>query len=188
MDILTCPHRWRTGPRQGLLAMILALSTGAGLAATPLETAVKAAYLGKFGLYTSWPDQAFTAADTSARLCLFGADPFGPQLEQNVAQQRVQDRPVQVRRLSSPEQLSGCHIVFINEPDPQRRGQLLDSLRGSSALTVTDAKGSAATGIINFVIQDNRVRFDIDDAAAAQAGLTISSKLLRLALTVKPRP
>lgn len=188
MDILTCLHRWRTGQRQGLLAVLLTLSSGAGLAATPLEAAVKAAYLSKFGLYTSWPEKAFTAADTTAHLCLFGADPFGPQLEQNVAQQRVQDRPVQIRRLSIPDQVGGCHIIFINEPDAQIRRQILDSLRGSSALTVTDTKGPAATGIINFVIQDNRVRFDIDDGAAAQAGLTISSKLLRLALTVKPRP
>lgn len=186
MDILTCLHRWRASLGHGLLTLLLALSSGAGLAATPLETAVKAAYLGKFGLYTSWPDKAFAAAD-AARLCLFGDDPFGQQLEQNVAKQRVQDRPVQIRRLSNPEQVAGCHIIFINEPDAQLRSQILDSLRGSSALTVTDTKGPG-TGIINFVLKDNRVRFDVDDAAAAQAGLNISSKLLRLALTVKPRP
>jgi hypothetical protein len=51
-------------------------------------------------------------------------------------------------------------------------------------LTVSDVRG---LGIINFVVKDNRVRFDVDDEAAAQSGLTISSKLLGFALNVKPR-
>lgn len=186
MDILTSLPPRRPAAARWLVVALLALGGNLGFAATSLETAVKAAYLSKFGLYTSWPDSAF--ADNSAKLCLLGDDPFGAQLEQNLANQRIQDRPVQIRRLSAPEQATGCHILFINEPDPQRRGQILDNLRNSKALTVTDTRSGAATGIINFVIKDNRVRFDIDDAAAAQAGLAISSKLLRLALTVKPRP
>ena len=50
---------------------------------------------------------------------------------------------------------------------------------------VTD--GANAPGMINFVLKDNRVRFIVDDDAAAQSGLTISSKLLSVALAVKPR-
>ena len=61
-------------------------------------------------------------------------------------------------------------------------------MRGSDVLTVTDGQAdSGDVGIINFVVRDSRVRFDIDDAAAASAGLTISSRLLNLALHVKPR-
>ena len=72
----------------------------------------------------------------------------------------------------------------MNEP---LRDRILEALRGSPVLTVGDAKESGG-GIVTFVVKDNRVRFTVDDEAAAQNGLVISSKLLSLALNVKPRP
>lgn len=170
------------------MALLLAWIASVAPAASAPEISVKAAYISKFGLFTTWPERAFASAKSSVQICLIGDDPFGSQLDRIVAQQRIQNRPAQIRRLSTADQHSDCHIIFINEPNLKRRSKLLDSLRGSSALTVTDTHGAEATGIINFVIKDDRVRFDIDDAAAAQAGLSISARLLLLALTVKPRP
>jgi hypothetical protein len=60
-------------------------------------------------------------------------------------------------------------------------------VRGTPVLTVTDEAQGSAHGIIHFVIRGNRVRFAIDDAAAAKNGMTISSKLMRLALSVRLR-
>jgi hypothetical protein len=56
-------------------------------------------------------------------------------------------------------------------------------------LTVTDDQlHGPSTGIVNFIIANNRVRFDIDAEAATQNGLVISSKLMNLALNAKRRP
>jgi hypothetical protein len=96
-------------------------------------------------------------------------------------------RPIVVRRLPAFDPGAGCMIVFAAGSAAQLHDTLA-AVRGSPALSVTDVEQDAPDkGIINFVIADNRVRFEIDDKAAAQAGFTISSKLLSLAINIRPR-
>jgi hypothetical protein len=170
----------------GVFCVVLLPAIVAG--AEPLEYAVKAAYLSKFGLYVEWPGKVFSSPNSPMNLCVVGEDPFGTLLDEAVSNQRIGGRAIIVRRLKTMARDSGCHIVFIGNAEAQRNIQTVELLYGSSVLTVTDTgRQGAVTGMINFVIKDNRVRFDIDEEAAAQSGLTISSKLLSLALNVKPR-
>jgi hypothetical protein len=114
-----------------------------------------------------------------------GPDPFGAVLDEVVKGKKIGNRPVSVHRTGSLSPEIRCHIVYLAD---STAAQSLAALRESDVLTVTDTGSRAGrVGIINFVVKDNRVRFDIDDAAAASAGLTISSRLLTLALEVKPR-
>jgi len=154
--------------------------------ADSLEYAVKATYLYKFAGYVDWPATAFASANSPVNVCIAGDDPFGPTLDTAVRGQRIADRQVVVRRLKSIERDSGCQILFVGGAEPQR-AQVLAAVRGSNVLTVTDSpEPGGAVGIINFVIRDNRVRFNIDEEGAAQSGLNISSKLLKLALNLRP--
>jgi hypothetical protein len=151
----------------------------------PHEFAVKAAYLSKFGLYVEWPDAAFSSS-SAFNLCVAGDDPFGAELDKAAANQRIGSRAIVVRRLKTVERDSGCHILYISSADRRSIRQSIETVHGSNVLVVSDAASPAAAGsIINFVIKDNRVRFDIDEEAAVKNGLTISSKLLGLALNVK---
>lgn len=152
-----------------------------------LEYPVKAALLSKFGLFVDWPGTSFPAPSSPLNLCVAGEDSFGALLDNTVSGQRIGERAIAVRRLKAAGRDSGCHILFIGGADPQRNAQTLEAVRGSSVLTVTDSGAGGGAGIIDFVVRDNRVRFDINDEAAAQNGLVISSKLLNLALNVKPR-
>ncbi|HSV34537.1 MAG TPA: YfiR family protein, partial [Ramlibacter sp.] len=109
-------------------------------------------------------------------------------LDRAVSGQQAGGRAIEVRRLKAVKPDSGCHIVYVAPSEAPRLAQVAETLRGNSVLTVSDVKASgAAAGIINFVIKDERVRFDIDDDAAMQNRLAISSKLLGVALNVKPR-
>lgn len=93
-----------------------------------------------------------------------------------------------IHRLKEMEPDSSCHILFIGGSDAESKARMIKSVRGRNVLTVTDAGNSeTSAAIINFVIADNRVRFDINDEAAAQNGLVLSSKLMSLALNVKKR-
>jgi hypothetical protein len=177
MSLLMRPLRW--------LALLLLVPGALPAAfAEQAEYAVKAAFLSKFGFYVEWPAGAF-ATGTPLVLCVVGDDPFGNYLDEAVAGQQVGGRSIVVRRLKSVTRDSGCHIAYVgSEPRP---GAVSDALRGSPTLVVTDAQTTAAGGAIHFVLKDNRVRFTIDDDAAAQSGLSVSSKLLSLALAVKPR-
>jgi hypothetical protein len=175
----------------GTAVLCTALMAGLTAAAEnePQEFAVKAAYLSKFGLYVDWPPTAFSSATSAFTLCVAGEDPFGADLDKAAANQRIGNRALVVRRFKTVERDSGCHILYISSTDRRSIRQVLETVHGSNVLVVSDAASPAAAGaIINFVIKDNRVRFDIDEEAAARNGLTISSKLLGLALNVKRKP
>lgn len=169
-------------------ALLVLLLPGAALAAEgdALEYAIKATYLYKFAAYVDWPASTFAAPGSPLTLCIAGDDPFGASLDTAVRDQRVAGRALVVRRLKSVGREADCQILFVGGADPLRT-QFLAAVRGSAVLTVTDRHESGGTaGIIDFVMRDNRVRFDIDESAATRSGLAISSKLLKLALNLKP--
>jgi len=185
-----------TGPgaRRCALAVavwLLALPAGMAKAAdpNPLELAVKAAFIYKFQFYVSWPPRAYTAPDSPFKLCIVGDDPFGNLIDQAVSGQRVGGRTIAVARLSSVSVDDHCQMLYLGTEDPRLARQELSAVDGQPVLTITDAiSDDSAKGMINFVIADDRVRFEIDDAAAARDGLPISSKLLSVALSVRPLP
>jgi hypothetical protein len=147
---------------------------------------VKAAYLPKFIPFITWPEGTFAPA-APFTICVLGQDRFEGRLDQAAAGLRSGDHPVQVRHAAAPDASSDCRLVFMPAgSDPALVQRTLEAMRGNPVVTVTDS-GLKARGVISFVIQDNHVRFDIDDALAAEGGLVISSKLLGLAHAVRPR-
>lgn len=191
MDLLCVVARLGRRTTSVILAMFcLALAPGITAAAeiASVEFGFKATYLSKFGLYVEWPRTAFPSPDSAVNLCVVGDDPFGSMLDKAVSGQSIGTRAIVIRRLKTVGRDSGCHILYISDSETPRRGQIIEAVHGSGVLTVTDAsRADTAAGIITFVIRDNRVRFDIDEEAAARNGITISSRLLSLALHVKPR-
>ena len=151
------------------------------------EYAVKAAYLYKFAAFVEWPRSSFPEPDSPLNLCIIGFDPFGAYLDQAVAGQRIGERPIVAKRLARAHPDAGCHIAYVAGSRAESVAEGLVVLRGSPILTITDQAMGSARGAIHFVVKDHRVRFHIDDEAADQNRLSISSKLLRLALSVRPR-
>lgn len=168
------------------ICMALALAGITTAHAQVEEYAIKAAFLYKFGLFVEWPDLAFSSPTSPVDLCIVGEDPFGKSLDTVVAGAQVKGRNVVIHRLKTVGRNPSCHILYAGGSEEQSKAQIIETVRGSNVLTVSDGRRSKSdSGIINFVIVDKRVHFDIDDEAAAQNGLVISSKLLSLALNVK---
>lgn len=167
------------------LALALALAVPLQPAAATLEYAVKASYLSKFVSFIDWPPAAFASPASTFNLCVVGDDPFGAALDQAVAGRRVDGHLATVRRLKRIDPGSGCHVVFLGASKAQSIPEALKSIQGEPVLTVADRAPGAAGVIIQFVVTDNRVRFDIDPAAANANRIAISSKLLSLAVSTK---
>jgi hypothetical protein len=178
-----------TGARAlfALAALALIAATAAPARAQPTEEQVKAAFLPRFARYVAWPGTAVPAAGAPFQLCIVGRDPFGPMLDQAASTELIDGHNVAVRRMPSAGQAAGCHIAFVQGATPPDTARLLQALRAQPILTVTDARAGQPNGMIHFTIVGNRVRFFIDEAAAAQRGLSISSRLLALAAGVRPR-
>jgi hypothetical protein len=168
-----------------LLVLLLGLLPGPVRADVSLEYAVKAAYLPKFIPFITWPESAFAGPTAPFTLCVMGQNRFEDRLGKAAMEARSGDHPVQLRHLTAPE--PGCQLLFLTAgTDPALVQSALEGARNHPVVTVIDS-GLKAHGVINFVIQDNHVRFDIDDALAADGDLSISSKLLGLAHAVRPR-
>ena len=173
----------------GLPVVLLALLTGAlsvgGATAQPrLDLAVKATFLYKLAPFVDWPPDSAGGAGGTFDICVVGDDPFGPTLDHAVTGQQVAGRPIMVRRLPLAARDAACKIMFIAGSHSQSVHDALKIMRGAPVLTVTDDQSG---GVIDFVIDQGRVHFRIDDQAAADDGLVISSKLLSLAVGVNPR-
>lgn len=182
-------RRRRPFPAAGRVLTLLALALAAlpAHAQPPTEDAVQAAFLPKFARYVAWPAAAQPGPGAPFQLCVIGRDPFGALLDAAAAGEQIDGHGVAVRRLAGADGASGCHLAFVEgaaRPETQR---LLFALRQQPILTVTDARAGPQRGMIHFTLVGGRVRFLIDEAEAAQRGLTISSRLLALAADVRQR-
>ncbi len=173
-----------------LAACVAMLAAGHALAQDPaLEFAVKATYVYKFADYVEWPAGTFAMATDPLVLCVVGADPVSALIDEAADARRAGDRPVVVRHVPPAARDAGCHILYAAAGRESVAVEAMQNVRGAPVLTITDAAtGGRVQGVIGFVIQDNRVRFEIDLEAATQNHLVISSKLLTLAAKVRPRP
>jgi hypothetical protein len=150
-----------------------------------LEQQVKAAFLYKFGGYVTWPQGAFAQPDSPIVIGVAGADPLAFELVRMVAGRTIDKRPVAVRRVRRGDSLDGLHILFIGS---EWRGDLLKLVQGRPVLSVTENDpGSTQESAVNFVVENNRVRFDISLEAAQKNGLKLSALLLSAARQVRGR-
>jgi hypothetical protein len=169
-----------------LMTWALAALTPPGntLAQSP-EYQLKAVFLFNFAQFVEWPASAFPEPETPLGICILGEDPFGGYLDETVRGETVANHPLVVRRYRRVNEIKGCHILFVSRQEQGHVAEILDSLKGRSVLTVSDAQGFASRGgMIRFVTDHNRIRLRINLDAARAANLTLSSKLLRPAQIV----
>jgi hypothetical protein len=157
----------------------------AGAQSTADEYQVKAAVLFHFLQLVEWPGGAFNASDHSIVFCVFDDEPHRLDLENTLNGKAIGARVVQVRLINQPANLQGCNVVFLSRDESRRQTATLNSLRGLPVLTVGETDGFYAIGgMIRLRIEDDKIRFDINLAAAESSHLQISSRLLLLATTV----
>jgi hypothetical protein len=178
------PARWlRVAP---FVAMAAIAADPASAEMSALERQVKAAYLYKFGSYVEWPMAATDSARSDFVIGVTGDDALAAELERLVAGRTMNGRRIVVRS-DERSSLKAPHILFVGRSrlDVLDRWRLSDS---THTLIVTDMPGALRRGsMINFVLVDGNVRFEISLASAERARLALSSRLLSVAQTVSTR-
>jgi hypothetical protein len=149
----------------------------------PLEYQVKAAFLLNFTKFIEWPPPESVEPDSQARICIVGEDPFGTLLDRMIEGEILNGRKLVIQRLhhQSPE---SCEVLFFAKADQKDVSAVLSDI-GPGVLTVGEGEHFLRDGgMIAFVVENRRVRFDINQTAALRARLKISSKLLTIARSV----
>jgi hypothetical protein len=158
------------------------LAIAASSAEASSEYAVKAAFLFKFGAFIDWAPDTFESPSTPLVIGIVGDDPFGNTLDQIVANRTIAGRPVAITRDQKIDQIKGENILFISQSEKMQMNAIVAHLQGKKILTVAEFEDPNI--IIHFVIEGNKVRFDINLAQANRVGIKISSKLLSVARTI----
>jgi hypothetical protein len=179
--------------RQLLLLLLAAALLGTVVAARAQSDArvaeyrLKAAFIFRFPDYVDWPDSAFPGPDRPFTIGVLGADAFAEGLLKTVPGRKVDNRPLAVRRLRRGDSVAGLQVLFIGASENAR--EVLGPLKGQPVLTVTESEQAFVQGsMVNFVVVDDKVRFDVALTPAEQANLKISARLLSVARKVESRP
>jgi YfiR/HmsC-like len=181
--------------RRSLLSRLAAMASGwvliglPGMLAQhskPTEYEVKATYLYNFSHFVEWPAKVAEGQSDSFDICVLGRDPFGAALNATVAQETIAGKNVVARQIPEPEDAVNCRVLFISSSEDKRLKQILTCLGTASVLTVSDLpQFTEHGGMVQFVMEGNRVRFEVNSAIAERAGLTLSSELLKVATNVR---
>ena len=164
---------------RALLCLLASQAQGPG------EYDVKAAFLYNFAHYVEWPPAALEGRDALVIGCL-GPDVFAGALEKTMKDRTAQGRPVRVRRFAAQEQVAPCHILFVPVGERERIEKAAAALKGSGTLIVSESEGALRRGAaINFYLEGQRVRFEVNPEAAGRENLRLGAKILRLARIVK---
>jgi YfiR/HmsC-like len=174
--------------RTGLTVLAVACTLGAAVAAGATESysedAVKAAFLYRFTGYVDWPPQALS--DSQFTIAVLGADGVATELDRLLQNRVVQNRPAQVRSIKSIKELAGAQMLYIGASHRDDLRHIIAATAGRPVLIVTNEDGGLDGGsTVNFLLVDQRVRFEISLDAAQSSGLRVASELLAVAIRVR---
>lgn len=167
----------------GLLLCLLSPAAVSAQRATASEYGLKAAMLYNLANFVEWPAAAHVDRRSPIVLCILGHDPLGSSLSST---NPLAASSIVVRHLQDDSDVEGCHILYISTSERKGAPAILSTLGDSSVLTVGEmSQFAAGGGMIQFSLDQQRVRFDINPGAATKAGLRISAKLLSMSRIVK---
>ena len=176
--------RVRTNTLVGLvLGLLLTAAPGHAQTPPPSEYQLKAAFLYNFAKFIEWPLNAFAEDKSPFIIGILGENPFGNNLEPTVSGKKINEHPITIQPFREVTDATNCHILFICTSEKKRLPEIIEKLRGTTVLTVGETERFIETGgMVNFVQEGAKLRFQINDDAAKVAKLKISSKLLGLAV------
>jgi hypothetical protein len=182
---------WFVGNARRGLALALAglgFSTAAVAATGIREDELKAAALFNVIAFTEWPATAFASADAPLVVGVLGNGPLVTFLNDTVAHETWQGRRISLRRVSTPADARFCHAVYIAQSEHARWPSIAHLFARLPILTISDADEFARRGgLVQLTIERNKVQLLVNLRAARSCGITISSKVLRLANVLDDR-
>ena len=168
------------------LFLLMSFHDVSAQARKPTDYEVKAAYLYNFGKFVRWPAAASADPRDTFLICVLGQNPFGPALDATVAGESIDGKHLVVRVIAAVSDAAKCRILFISSSEDGHLENILADLNKRPVLTVSDIPDFVEHGgAIEFIEQGDKIRFKVNLTVTEQAGLVLSSDLLKVAVSVK---
>lgn len=185
-----CRRCARTTTSPLFILMLILASAATSFAADPetlTEYQIKAGFFFNFTRFVEWPEDAFATPTSPIVACIVGETPLTDLLTGVALGKVVNGRTVSITQLKPADDFRGCNLLFVSEAAERRTAEILARLKKTNTLTVGETPGfPRAGGMINFSIQDNRVKLEMNLDAATRAGLKVNSKLIAVSRLVSP--
>jgi hypothetical protein len=154
--------------------------------ASSREYTIKAGFIYNFTKFIQWPEKVEASIDKQGlQFCIAGKDRFGRALDGFAKALKDNNKKLVVKKGVSPKKSEACHILFIESSSSGQLEEYLHNVKGQPTLIVSDSPGFGERGVgINFVIHKNKTHFEINPLAIRQAGIKMSSELLKLGILV----
>ena len=172
-----------------LVIAIFHLSLPSGTFAQNMDAyIVKAVFLEPFTRFVEWqPEAAINDKLQPFIIAVIGKNPFGTKLDTIYSTRKIRDKKVKIIYISNVNEIKGCHLLFVSKSEKNELHKVISLTRDKPILTIGDAKGFAKNGgLMNFYTHDNLVRFEVNEKAVRESGLSMSYLLLKAAKIVKP--
>ena len=154
--------------------------------ATMGESQIKAMFVYNFLKFVEWPVDASASPKDPFVVLIIGDGPTADATESFLESKMIGDRPLVVRRTQSDPSFTGVQAAFVVERDGKRLHRILGAATAAGVLTIGEGDDFATLGgVIGLLVENRKVRFDVDTSAAQSAGLRVSSKLLALTRNVR---
>lgn len=149
-------------------------------------TEVKAAFLPKLAAFATWPTNAFSDSNAPIIIGVLGKNPFDRGFASSLSTAKVRGRPLELREFTSVSDATNCHVLFVSAAESGRDREIVRMMQEKPILVVADFPRFAEHGgIMNFVLIEEKVRFEINHAAAERSGLSLDARLLGVSRLVK---
>ena len=160
------------------------------------EYKVKAAFIYNFAKYVTWPESSFETQESKLVIGVVGKNPFGTALDKTLKGKKIHNREIQIKYFKKPQDITKTHILFVSNTEKGNVSKIASKVQGNSTLTISDMKNLINRsnfcifsfinnkGMLGFIKEKNRVRFQIDLKAIRKENLKVSAKLLKLAQKV----
>ena len=150
------------------------------------ESQVKAMFVYNFLKFVEWPLDASVGTKAPFVVVIIGEGATADATERFLESKTIGERPLVVRRIDWDESLAGARAAFVVERDAKRLRRILSAAATAGVLTIGEGESFATSGgVIGLLVEDRKVRFDVDTTAAQNARLRVSSKLLALTRNVR---
>ena len=154
----------------------------------PRENSIKAAYIYNFAKLVEWPETTFDSPDSPIQLAILGDDSFIETL-MTIDNKIASGRAISIKNYGAVSEINQCHILYIGKSEKNNLNTILKKLQNKPCLTVSNIDGFASRGgMINFILVNNKVRFEINLQTTRNSDLKVSSRLLKLATIVGETP
>ena len=146
------------------------------------EYKIRAAILINLTKFIDWPAWKMDSSHPQMVLCILGKDSIEPIVERYAQNQIVAGKPLQVLNISSVDTAASCNLLYIGVGEQKHIHPAVNELAKNGVLTVSESSNTTLPDqVIGLPTLNDEVHIDINLGAAQRTGLTISSKLLRLA-------